>query len=241
MPAFADLTQAQTVALMSVLNQFNDKLSELKTVKAELDAANTRLSENATSIETLNTTIAERDTTIAELNTTISNSREDFETRLTKVYFDTAVSQAYQNIQLKADMPESVKDAMKATAMAQLQAMGTPKLVEVDGKQVLKIVDKNGTPVTVDGKEASVEDVLRQTSLKDIIDTNPGGGAGTKTPQVQGASGGALIAGAKTQVEADRMIKDHLISQGLDVLNQTFYAEFYKLREENKVSELPIK
>lgn len=240
-PAFADLTPAQIIALTGVVRQFETELSNFGSTKTELEQAKAKITELTGTIDTLNTSVTERDTQITQLNESIAASKTDYEAKLTQVYFDNELAKAYQNIKLVGTMPASVVDAMKATALAQLKATGTPKLVESNGQQVLKLVDSKGATVMLDGKEATVEAVLRQTALKDIIDTTSGGGAGTKTPQVTPQGSTLLISGAKNQVEADNMIKAHLTAQGLTVLDQEFYEQFTKLRDENKVSELPLK
>lgn len=240
-PAFAEMTHAQIVALTSVVNQFTTQINELKDVKAQLDQANTKINELNTSAEQLNATITERDGQITQLNETIANNKTEYENKLTKVYFDTELANAYKNIKLVGTMPESVVEAMKATALAQLKAAGTPKLFDNNGTSVIKMTDSKGAVIMLDGKEATVEAMLRQTALKDIIDTTAGGGTGTKTPQVTPTNTTLIVSGAKTQVEADNIIKEHLKSQGLTVLDQKFYEEFNKLRTENNVSNLPLK
>lgn len=240
-PAFADLTPAQIIALTGVVRQFETEIANYGSTKTELEQAKSKITELTGTVDTLNTSIAERDTQITQLNESITANKNDYEAKLTQVYFDNELAKAYQNIKLVGTMPASVVEAMKATALAQLKATGTPKLVESNGQQVLKLVDSKGATVMLDGKEATIEAVLRQTALKDIIDTTSGGGAGTKTPQVTHQGSTLVISGAKNQVEADDIIKAHLTAQGLSVLDQEFYEQFNKLRDENKVSELPLK
>lgn len=241
MPAFAGLTNEQVIALSSVLNQFNSKINELNGVKAELEQAKANINTLTQEKEQLNATITERDGQITTLNETINTNKTEFEAKMTQMYFDNELAKAYQNIKLVSTMPESVVEAMKATALAQLKATGSPKLVDVNGSSVLKMVDSKGAVVMVDGKEATVEDMLKQTTLKDIIDTKASGGAGTGTPQVNRQTTGTLTSSAKNQIEADDIIKAHLKAQGLNVLDPQYFVEFNKLREDNKVSELPLK
>ena len=240
-PAFAELTPAQIIALTGVVRQFETELTNYGSTKTELEQAKAKITELNGTIDTLNTSVTERDTQITQLNESITASKTDYENKLTQVYFDNELAKAYQNIKLVGTMPASVVEAMKATALAQLKATGTPKLVENNGQQSLKLVDSKGATVMLDGKEATIEAVLRQTALKDIIDTTTTGGTGTGEPKVTTTGSTLIISGAKNQVEADNIIKAHLTAQGLTVLDQEFYEQFSKLRDENKVSELPLK
>ena len=82
-----------------------------------------------------------------------------------------------------------------------------------------------------------------QTSIKDVIDFNkpqPGGGTGP----IQHHGGNVTIldlTGAKTQVDADKIIESYLLGNGLTRDSAEFATQSMQLRTENKVSELPIR
>ena len=84
-----------------------------------------------------------------------------------------------------------------------------------------------------------------ETSLKDVIDTGrnqPGGG--TKPTGGSGGAGGSSVldlSGIKTQIEADKAIENYLLSTGLTRDNVEFGNKVLEIRNENNVSELPIR
>ena len=84
-----------------------------------------------------------------------------------------------------------------------------------------------------------------ETSLKDVIDTGrnqPGGG--TKPTGGSSGTGGSSVldlSGIKTQIEADKAIENYLLSTGLTRDNVEFGNKVLEIRNENNVSELPIR
>ena len=82
-----------------------------------------------------------------------------------------------------------------------------------------------------------------ETSLKDVIDTGkqqPGGG--TKPTQPSNHQTVNLdLSTAKTQQEADIQIENYLLSTGLTRDNVEFGNKALEIRNENNVSDLPIR
>ena len=83
-----------------------------------------------------------------------------------------------------------------------------------------------------------------ETSLKDVIDTGkqqPGGGTKPSTTTGDGHSLTLDLSGAKTQREADIQIETYLLSTGLTRDNVEFGDKALEIRNENNVSNLPIR
>ena len=89
----------------------------------------------------------------------------------------------------------------------------------------------------------TANELLLETSLKDAIDfgkQQPG--AGTIPPKPSDKSSGIIdISTAKNQVEADDMIAKHLLSNGLTRDSREFGEQSIAIRNENKVSDLPLR
>ena len=86
------------------------------------------------------------------------------------------------------------------------------------------------------------EELIMETSIKDVVDTGkvqPGGGTGP----LHGNKGNGLIdlSGAKTQIEADRIIENYLLTNGITRDSEEFAMKSMELRNENNVTELPIR
>lgn len=114
---------------------------------------------------------------------------------------------------------------------------GGKTLVFRDEKGEIKRNPENGlNPYTAQelfiGKIGDVLDLGKQQ--KGAGTEQPGGGAG-------GAGSALDLAGATTQVEADELTTDYLMGKGLTRGSQEYNDEFTKIREENKVGELPIR
>ena len=81
--------------------------------------------------------------------------------------------------------------------------------------------------------------------MKDVIDTGrqqPGGGTTPSTPTGGGSHSLTLdLSGAKTQREADIQIETYLLSTGLTRDNAEFGDKALEIRNENNVSNLPIR
>ena len=82
-----------------------------------------------------------------------------------------------------------------------------------------------------------------QTSIKDVIDSGrqqPGGGTGPINRHNTDVT--VLdLSGAKTQVDADKIIESYLLGNGLTRDSTEFATQSMQLRTENKVNELPIR
>ena len=82
-----------------------------------------------------------------------------------------------------------------------------------------------------------------ETSLKDVIDTGkqqPGGGT-QPNPSPSHRTVNLDLSTAKTQQEADVQIENYLLSTGLTRDNVEFGNKALEIRNENNVSDLPIR
>ena len=87
------------------------------------------------------------------------------------------------------------------------------------------------------------QELIMETSIKDVIDTGKQQpGTGTKPSSQQQPGGSAIdLSGAKTQIEADKAIEAYLLNNGLTRDSEEFATQLMTLRNENNVSDLPIR
>ena len=81
-------------------------------------------------------------------------------------------------------------------------------------------------------------------SIGDVLDQGKKQpGAGSKAPGGGGGGGATTLdlSSAKNQVEADELATTHLMEKGLTRGSADYESEFAAIREENKVSDLPIR
>lgn len=163
---------------------------------------------------------------------------------ITNQKVEAELDRGLAGLKFKAEYPDSVKQTMISTAKKALTTLYKPDFIEGTQGNVLVFRDANGqimgNPKNQLNPYTASELIAEQ--LKDIIETKSAGGAGSKNPGGGNGGGGSLdMTGAKTQVEADDLIQKHLMAKGLTRGSAEFAAEHKKLREENKVSGLPIR
>lgn len=174
--------------------------------------------------------------------------KAEYEKAIKDVHVDYAFAAATAGLKFKAGIPESVQKAMLNVAKAEVLAKGTPDFTD-DGKggktlvlrgsdgNILNNAKNNLNPYTI-------SELVMETSLKDIIDNGKqltGGGTG---PGGAGAGDNKILldlSGAKSQIEADRMIETYLLANGITRDSAAFSEQSLQLRNDNNISELPIR
>lgn len=172
--------------------------------------------------------------------------KKELEGRIKDVHLDYAFKAAASGLKFKAGITDGIAAILINSAKAEVLQKGTPDFVDdAAGNKRIIFRDAAGNVLNNPANNLNpytVEELLMQTSLKDVIDTGkqqPGGG--TKPPTGKGGSGVFSLDGAKTQVEADRMIEEKLLADGLTRDSQEFADQLLAIRTENKVSELPLR
>ena len=170
----------------------------------------------------------------SDLKTKYDKSEADHAAALLAVKMDAEFAGIVPNF--KKDLPEGVKTIVLSQAIASVKGMN-PEYID-DGKggkvlafskdgTMLRNPEKNLAPYTASDlvikslKEMGVLDEGRKQTGTGSHEENPGGGDGSVD-----------ISGAKSQVEADQLIKAALLARGLAVGSRTYQAEFDKIRLE---------
>lgn len=156
--------------------------------------------------------------------------------------FDAAFNTAAAGLKYKAGITETVQKALLQAAKTEILARGKAE-VQADGTLVLRGADNeilrnknnNYNPYTI-------SELLGETSIKDVLDTGNKGGGGTGGAGGGGGTGNLLdLSNVHTQLEADRMIEQHLLAKGLTRDSEDFAKESMQLRKDNNVSAMPIR
>lgn len=249
--------------LKRVLGDYKTKLDSTKTLSAQLEASKKKVTELETKLaaggsdEVLKQQLKDAKHQVVQLQTQLTakgeeldNAKKDYEAKEKNMQVGFAFANATAGIKFKAGIAESVQKILLSAAKDEILAKGTPDFID-DGHGNKKLVlrDENGNTLNNPKNNLNpytLNELIMETSLKDVIDTGKQqSGGGTKPLDKPNGGGGHLTAldlsGAKTQLEADTQIENYLLSTGLTRDNVEFGNKVLEIRNENNVSELPIR
>ena len=164
-----------------------------------------------------------------------------------KIRVDHNVAEALSSFKFieEAKLPKIAREATINAAKMSVLSEYTPDFVaDGNGNETL-VWKKNGEPAL--NPENSLKPFttaeLLSKHLAPILD--PGRtqtGSGTKPPASGiGANGHFSLGGVKSQVEADELIGNHLVAQGIERGTKDFEDKLQQIRTDNKVMDLPFK
>lgn len=248
--------------LKRVLGDYKTKLDGTKTLQAQLEAQKNKVTELETKLaaggsdEALKQQlkdarhqVSQLQTQLTSKNTELETAKKDFANKEKDLQVGFAFTNATTGLKFKSDVSEPVKKILLAAAKDEILAKGTPDFID-DGQGGKKLVFRDAAGNTINNPKNNLnpytlDELVMETSLKDVIDTGKqqlGGGTGPNKPSGGSPSGGTLdLSGVKTQLEADRQIENYLLSTGLTRDNMEFGNKVLEIRNENNVSDLPIR
>jgi hypothetical protein len=246
--------------LKRVLGDYKTKLDGTKTLSAQLEARKKKVTELETKLaaggsdEALKQQLKDAKHQVVQLQTQLTvkteeldRAKKDYEQKEKDLQVGFAFTNATAGIKFKADVSEPVKKILLAAAKDEILAKGTPDFID-DGNGGKKLVLRDAAGNTLNNPKNNlnpytIEELVLETSLKDVIDTGrQQSGGGTAPIKPNGGGGTTLdLSGAKTQLEADAQIENYLLSTGLTRDNAEFGNKVLEIRNENNVSELPIR
>lgn len=246
--------------LKRVLGDYKTKLDGTKTLSAQLEAQKKKVTELEAKLaaggsdEAVKQQLKDARHQVTQLQTQLTakteeldNAKKDYEKKEKDLQVGFAFTNATAGIKFKADVSEPVKKILLAAAKDEILAKGTPDFVD-DGKGGKKLVLRDAAGNTLNNPKNNlnpytIEELVMETSLKDVIDTGkqqPGGGTKPNT-QSDRLTVNLDLSTAKTQQEADIQIENYLLSTGLTRDNVEFGNKALEIRNENNVSSLPIR
>ena len=246
--------------LKRVLGDYKTKLDGTKTLSAQLEAQKKKVTELETKLaaggsdEAVKQQLKDARHQVTQLQTQLTTKTEeldrakkDYEKKEKDIQVGFAFTNATAGIKFKADVSEPVKKILLAAAKDEILAKGTPDFVD-DGNGGKKLVLRDAAGNTLNNPKNNlnpytIEELIMETSLKDVIDTGrqqPGGGT-EPNPQPDHRTVNLDLSTAKTQQEADVQIENYLLSTGLTRDNVEFGNKALEIRNENNVSDLPIR
>lgn len=246
--------------LKRVLGDYKTKLDGTKTLSAQLEAQKKKVTELEAKLaaggsdEAVKQQLKDARHQVTQLQTQLTakteeldNAKKDYEKKEKDLQVGFAFTNATAGIKFKADVSEPVRKILLAAAKDEILAKGTPDFVD-DGKGGKKLVLRDAAGNTLNNPKNNlnpytIEELVMETSLKDVIDTGkqqPGGGT-KPNPSSDHRTFNLDLSTAKTQQEADIQIENYLLSTGLTRDNVEFGNKALEIRNENNVSSLPIR
>lgn len=245
--------------LKRVLNDYKTQITSTATIQAQLANAKTEIETlkqklaEGSGDETLKQQLKDAKKLASDLQTQLTQSatdlakqKETYEKQIKGIYVDNAFNEAISGLKFKQGITDSIKTVLLNAAKAEVLTKGTPDFIENNGTKVLIYRDSAGNVLNNPANNLNpftTQELLMQTSIKDVIDSGrqqPGGGTGPINRHNTDVT--VLdLSGAKTQVDADKIIESYLLGNGLTRDSTEFATQSMQLRTENKVNELPIR
>lgn len=226
---------------------------ELATAKAKVTSLEKKIAEGAQD-ETLKQQLKDAKQQVTQLQNQLTTKQQEFDTekqklqaQLQSTHVDYAFAAATSGLKFKTGITEGVQKTLLNAAKAEVLQRGTPEFQQnTDGTQKLVFRGADGNVLNNPKNNLNpytFEELIMETSIKDVIDTGrkqPGGGTG---PLGGGGGGGSVLdlSGMRTQLEADKAIEAYLLGNGITRDSAEFAEQSMQLRNENNVASLPIR
>lgn len=240
-----------------VLNEYKTKVEATTTIETELATLKTEKADLETKLKTnagdthLKQQLTDTEKRLSDLQllfdtekTNLSAEKARMEKELFDYKLDNELSDALSQMKFKASLPETVKQILIDNAKLKLSTEFKPEFTTVNNKQVLVFRDAEGNIMTnkANALNPFTAAELLTSHLKDAIDTTEAKpGVGTKPTTATGNTGGIDLSSARSQVEADEAIEQHLLQSGYTRTSEEFATELTKIRTENAVDKLPLR
>lgn len=246
-----------------VLNEYKTKAGSTQDLQQKLDAANKKVTDLEKKIESgegdaaLRQQLKDTKAQVSQLQSQLQTKETEFNTKkkelednIKNVHIDYAFQAAVSGLKFKSGITDNVQNVLLKSAKAEVLTKGTPDFID-DGQGGKKLVLRGQDGNILNNPKNNLnpytlQELILETSLKDVIDTGRqqiGGGTGGQGGQGgQGGSGVTLdLSSVKSQVEADKAIETYLLHTGLTRDSQEFAYKSLEIRNDNNISQLPIK
>lgn len=226
-----------------VLTAYKTKIAELED-KAAKGAADDALRQQ---LKDAKAQVTQLQTQLSDKDKAIKDKQEEFDRQLKSTHVDYAFRAATAGLTFKKDITPAIQQTLINAAKAEILAKGTPDFID-DGKGGKTLVFRSADGNIINNPNNNLNpytigELVMETALKDVIDNGrrqTGGGTGGS--QSNNNNKTILdLSGAKSQVEADRLIEGYLLSNGITRESSEFAEQSLQLRNDNNVSQLPIK
>ena len=174
--------------------------------------------------------------------------KTDHATELMNFRIDNEIASARGGIKFKAELPETATGVLLEQAVAKVKALNHEFSDNGQGGQRLVFMDANGAIMRNAEKQLepyTIGDLLtKELKLMGVLDEGrQQQGGGTSAPKVTETAQGLVIdlSGVRTQTEAQEVIAQALMKQGLVNGSKAFQEAQSKAWVDNNISKLPLR
>lgn len=197
----------------------------------------------AQAIKDLDSVKAQYNTLKADYDKQKSDHMEELE----NFRIDNEIASVKGGIKFKADLPETATNVLLEQAISKVKGFKHEFIDDGKGGQMFRFLDENGAvmrnPENVMEPYTIGELLKRELKQMGVLDEGrQQQGGGTHAPKVTRTQDGIVIdvSGARTQVEAQEMIAQTLMKQGLINGSTEFQEASTKAWKENNCQALPF-
>lgn len=233
----------------------SDKLKELKPKAEQTDALQAEINELERKLkddkgnEVLTQKLRDAEQRFDDLKKVYDTEKTELSQKiegLTKAQDDFKVQSEFDKgvagLQFKPEIDESLQEILIKSAKDKVLSVYSPDFIETsDNKQVMVFRDKDGKiQHNAENKlnPFTASDLIKKELTKVLAGSKPGGG--TRKPGSHSQQTVDITA-AKTQVEADEIIRKNLLEEGFTRGTREFDDKHLEIRKENKVMDLPLR
>ena len=172
----------------------------------------------------------------------------DHAAELMNFRIDNELAAAKGGIKFKAELPQTATDVLMQQAVNKIKAL-KHEFID-DGKGGQRLVFKDANDAIMRNAEKQLEPITigdlltKELKAMGVLDEGRRAtGGGTSAPQVHNTENGIVIdlAGVRTQNEAQELIAQTLMKQGLTNASKAFQEAMTKAWKDNNISSLPIR
>lgn len=182
-----------------------------------------------------------------QLNDTYTKEKAQWDTKhkektneVNEIRLGFEFEKAQTTLKFRPEIDDGLKTVLINAAKQKILTAYKPEYIEAQSQWVFR--DEKGNIVNNPDKGLNpftADELLRKELTKALAENKSG--AGTQKPTGKGADATLNLGGAKSQVEADELIKKHLMSMGLTVGSTELAHKHKELRKESGVEKLPIR
>ena len=221
------------------INKFKDKVSELEGLIASGKGS-----------EAIAQKLKDTEGKLSQLQSQYDSDKKNWEDEkskfsreITKIQVDTQFEKATSSLKFKAGYSQKAQNSLIEDAKRTILSTANPDWTEENGKKVMVFRNEKGEILRNKNNMLNpytIEELISE-QLKDELDKGKQtSGAGT-IPSNESTSDIVDLAGANTQVLADKIITKHLMQIGLVRGTKECAEKQSKLRTENGVDKLPMR
>lgn len=181
------------------------------------------------------------------LKADFDKEKADHAAELFGVRIDNEIARATGGIKFKAELPETATSVLMQQAVAKVKALKSEYIDDGKGGKVLVFKDANDAILRDPEKQLNpytVGDLItHELKTMGVLDEGrKQQGTETKTPKVISTDAGLVVdvTGAQTRTQANEMVTQALLKQGLVNGSKEFQEALSKAWEDNKIADLPM-